>query len=178
MGRAAGASAEMAAEDEEEISMQGIRPCLTYSDQAEEAINLYVSVFKNSRVVSVVRSDGSGPIPAGRLMHATFELDGREYTAFDGGPTFTFSEGFSMVVTCDTQEEIDEVWARLTERGEAGRCGWLKDPFGVSWQIVPSVLGEMMTDSKSGSPEKVMAALLNMGKLDIAALAHAYRSGS
>jgi predicted 3-demethylubiquinone-9 3-methyltransferase (glyoxalase superfamily) len=173
-----GASADLTAENKEESVMQGIRPCLTFADQAEEAINLYVSVFKNSKVVDIVRSDGSGPIPAGRLMHATFELDGREYTAFDGGPTFTFSEGFSMVVTCDTQEEIDEVWARLSELGEAGRCGWLKDPYGVSWQIVPSALGEMMTDSKSGSPERAMAALLTMGKLDIAALRHAYRSGS
>jgi predicted 3-demethylubiquinone-9 3-methyltransferase (glyoxalase superfamily) len=165
-------------DNNKERQMQGIRPCLTFADQAEEAINLYVSVFKNSRVVSIVRSDGSGPIPEGKLMHATFELDGREYTAFDGGPTFTFSEGFSMVVTCDTQEEIDGVWAGLTEHGEPGRCGWLKDPFGVSWQIVPGALGEMMTDAKSGSPEKVMAALLKMGKLDIATLKHAYRSGS
>lgn len=158
--------------------MQAIRPCLTYAGEAEEAINLYVSVFKNSKVLNMVRSDGSGPIPAGKLMHATFELDGREYTAFDGGPTFTFSEGFSMVVTCDTQQEIDHVWARLTERGEPGRCGWLKDPFGLSWQVVRSALGTMMTDSRSGSPEKVMAALLQMGKLDIAALEQAYRSGS
>ncbi len=158
--------------------MQAIRPCLTYAGEAEEAINLYVSVFKNSKVLNMVRSDGSGPIPAGKLMHATFELDGSEYTAFDGGPTFNFSEGFSMVVTCDTQQEIDHVWARLTEGGEPGRCGWLRDPFGLSWQVVPSALGTMMTDSRSGSPEKVMAALLQMGKLDIAALEQAYRSGS
>ncbi len=158
--------------------MQGIRPCLTYDGQAEEAINLYVSVFKNSKVVSMIRSDGNGPIPEGKVMHATFELDGREYTAFDGGPTFTFSEGFSMVATCDTQQEIDEIWAQLTERGEAGRCGWLKDPFGVSWQIIPAALGEMMTNPNSGNPEKVMAALLEMGKLDIATLRRAYGSGS
>jgi len=168
----------MAAENQEGRQMQGITPCLVYADQAEEAINLYVSVFRNSRVVSMVRSDGSGPIPAGKLMHATFELDGREYTAFDGGSTFTFSEGFSVVAASETQQEIDEVWASLTEHGEAGRCGWLKDPFGVSWQIVPAALGDMMQDSKSGNPANVMAALLEMGKLDIATLKHAYGSGS
>ena len=101
-----------------------------------------------------------------------------EYTAFDGGPSFTFSEGFSMVVTCDTQKEIDEIWTRFTEHGEPGRCGWLKDPFGVSWQIVPAALGEMMMDGESGSPEKMMAALMTMDKLDIAALEQAYRSAS
>jgi predicted 3-demethylubiquinone-9 3-methyltransferase (glyoxalase superfamily) len=158
--------------------MQGIRPCLTYAGQAEDAINLYVSVFKNSKVTSIVRSDGNGPIPEGRLMHAVFELDGREYTAFDGGPTFTFAEGFSLVATCDTQEEIDEIWARLTEHGEAGRCGWLKDPFGVSWQVVPAALGEMMQNPQSGDPRKLMTAMLQMGKLDIAALESAYRSVS
>lgn len=158
--------------------MQSIRPCLTFSGQAEEAINLYVSVFKNSKVVSMLRSDGTGPIPAGQLVHAAFELDGREYTAFDGGDTFHFSEGFSLVATCDTQAEVDEVWARLTENGKPGRCGWLTDPFGVSWQIVPARLGEMMQDAKSGNPQKVMEALLKMDKLDVAALERAYAGGA
>ena len=105
-------------------------------------------------------------------------LDGQEYTAFDGGPAFTFTEAFSFVATCESQEEIDEVWARLTEGGEEGPCGWLKDRFGVSWQVVPSALGQMMGDPKSGNPAKVMEALLKMRKLDLATLNQAYRSGS
>jgi predicted 3-demethylubiquinone-9 3-methyltransferase (glyoxalase superfamily) len=151
---------------------------LTFKERAEEAINFYVSLFGNSRVLSAMRSDGSSPIPKGQLLHATFQLDGQEYTAFDGGPSFSFTEAFSLVVTCETQEEIDEMWARLSEGGEEGPCGWLKDRFGVSWQIVPAALGQMMGDPESGNPGKVMEALLKMRKLDIAILKQAYRSGS
>jgi predicted 3-demethylubiquinone-9 3-methyltransferase (glyoxalase superfamily) len=162
-----------------EVQVRVIRTCLVFNDRAEEAVNFYVSLFKNSRVLSMVRSDGKGPIPEGRLVSATFELDGREFRAFDGGPSFSFSEGISMDVVCDTQDELDRVWERLTsEGGEEGPCGWLKDRFGVSWQIVPAALGEMMSDSKHGDPAKVMHALLKMRKLDIAALEQAYRSGS
>jgi predicted 3-demethylubiquinone-9 3-methyltransferase (glyoxalase superfamily) len=115
-------------------------------------------------------------LPKGTLLHGAFELDGREFTAMDGGPTFSFAEGTSLVVTCETQEELDTIWRRLTENGgEPGRCGWLKDRFGLSWQVVPRVLGEMMGDSKSGNSAKVMEALLKMDKLDIAALQRAYR---
>lgn len=156
-----------------------IRPCLVFNEKGEEAVKLYVSVFKNSKVLSMQISDGNGPIPEGKLLNATFQLDGREYTAFDGGPTFTFSEGFSLMVTCETQDEIDRYWTRLTEGGgEEGPCGWLKDRFGVSWQIIPSVLGQMLTDSKSGNSAAAVEAMLKMKKLDIAALQHAYRGGS
>ena len=158
--------------------VQTVRPCLTFKEKAEEAINFYVSMFKNSKVVSLLRSDGSGPLPKGRLLHATFLLDGQEYTAFDGGPSFSFTEAFSLVVTCETQEEIDEMWARLSQGGEEGPCGWLKDRFGVSWQVVPADLGKMMGDPESGNPGKVMEALLKMRKLDLATLRHAYGSGS
>lgn len=168
------ASAETAAAGGKRIQAESVRPCLTFEDRAEEAVNLYVSLFANSRVVSLVRSDGSGPIPAGKLLHASFELDGREYTAFDGGPAFSFSEGISLVATCNTQEELDEVWARLAAGGEEGPCGWLKDRFGVSWQVVPAALGEMMSDPKSGNSAAVMQALLKMGKIDIATLRKAY----
>ena len=122
-----------------------------------------------------MRSEG-GPIAKGKVLHATFELDGREFTAMDGGPSFSFTEGFSLVATCETQQELDEIWRRLSEDGgEEGPCGWLKDRFGVSWQVLPRALGEMMGDPRSGNPGKVMEALLKMGKIDIAALEQAYR---
>jgi predicted 3-demethylubiquinone-9 3-methyltransferase (glyoxalase superfamily) len=160
------------------VKVQSVRPCLTFKDGAEAAINFYVSLFPNSRVLSLLKSDGNGPLPEGSVLHASFLLDGQEYTAFDGGPSFSFTEAFSFVATCETQEEIDEVWARLTDGGEDGPCGWLKDRFGVSWQVVPSALGQMMGDPKSGNPAKVMEALLKMRKLDLATLKQAYRSGS
>jgi predicted 3-demethylubiquinone-9 3-methyltransferase (glyoxalase superfamily) len=160
------------------VQVQSVRPSLTFKEGTEEAVNFYVSLFPNSKVLSLLRSDGKGPLPEGSVLHASFELDGQEYTAFDGGPSFTFTEAFSFVATCETQEEIDEVWARLTEGGEEGPCGWLKDRFGVSWQVVPAALGQMMGDPKSGNPAKVMEALLKMRKLDLATLKQAYRSGS
>ncbi len=172
------AGSEIATASHKETHVQGITPCLTFNDRAEEAVDFYVSLFRNSRVLSIMRSDGNGPIPEGRLLHASFQLDGREYTAFDGGPSFSFTEGISLVVTCDTQEEIDELWSRLSEGGEAGPCGWLKDRFGVSWQVVPAALGEMMGDPASGNSAKVMEALLQMHKIDIATLRHAYGNGS
>jgi predicted 3-demethylubiquinone-9 3-methyltransferase (glyoxalase superfamily) len=159
--------------------MQATRPCLVFSDRGEEAINLYVSVVPNSRILSMQRSDGKGPIPEGKLMNATFELDGHEYTAFDGGPHFSFSEAFSLMVTCDTQQEIDELWTRLMEGGgEESMCGWLKDRFGVSWQVIPASLGRMLTDSASGNVAKATEAMLQMRKLDVAALERAYASAS
>ena len=160
------------------LQVQSVRPSLTFKDRTEEAVNFYVSLFPNSKVLSLLKSDGNGPLPEGSVLHATFQLDGQEYTAFDGGPSFAFTEAFSFVATCETQEEIDEVWARLTEGGEEGPCGWLKDRFGVSWQVVPTALGELMGDPKSGNPAKVMEALLRMRKLDLATLKQAYRGGS
>lgn len=165
--------------NKQKTHVQGPTPCLVFADRAEEAVNFYVSLFDNSRVVSVVRSDGQGPMREGPLMHAVFELDGREYTAFDGGPSFSFTDGISLAVTCDTQEEIDRLWARLTaDGGEEGPCGWLKDRFGVSWQVVPAALGAMLSDSAHGNTGKAMEAMLKMKKLDIATLRQAYGSGS
>ena len=160
------------------IQVQSVRPCLTFKSGAEEAVNFYVSLFPNSKVLSLLRAEANGPLPEGSVLHASFQLEGQEYTAFDGGQAFTFTEAFSFVATCETQEDLDAVWARLTEGGEEGPCGWLKDRFGVSWQVVPSALGQMMGDPKSGNPAKVMEALLKMRKLDIATLKQAYRSGA
>jgi len=158
--------------------VHSITPVLTFKDRTEEAVNLYVSLFQNSRVVNMVRSDG-GLVAAGQVMFATFELDGRPYNAFDGGGTFSFSEGFSMMVTCATQNEIDRLWERLTEDGgEPGRCGWLKDRFGLSWQIVPGELGEMLGNPAGGNTKKAGEAMMTMNKLDIAALRAAYSSTS
>jgi predicted 3-demethylubiquinone-9 3-methyltransferase (glyoxalase superfamily) len=159
----------------EEQQMSSVTPSLTFKDHAEDAVKLYTSVIKNSKINSIMRSDGVG-VPKGNVLHASFELDGREFTAMDGGPSFSFTEGFSMVATCDTQEELDRVWNKLSSGGgQEGRCGWLTDPFGVSWQVIPRALGEMMGDSKSGNPGKVMEALLKMNKLDIATLKAAYK---
>lgn len=159
------------------VRVQSITPVLTFKDRTEEAVNLYVSLFPNSRIVDVVRSDG-GLIPAGQVMSATFELDGHPYNAFDGGGSFSFSEGFSIMVTCGTQNEIDRLWDRLTENGgEPGRCGWLKDRFGLSWQIIPADLGEMLSNPAGGNTQKAGEAMMKMDKLDIAALRAAYTSG-
>ena len=160
------------------VKVQNVRPSLTFKEGTEEAVNFYVSLFPNSKVVSLLRATAGGPLPEGSVLHASFMLDGQEYTAFDGGPSFSFTEAFSFVATCETQDEIDEVWARLTDGGEEGPCGWLKDRWGVSWQVVPTALGQMMSDPKSGNPAKVMEALLKMRKLDLATLEQAYRSGA
>ena len=149
---------------------------LTFTDRAEEAVHRYVSVFKNSRIVSLVRSQTEGPIAKGKVLNATFELDGQRFMAMDGGPSFSFSQGTSLFVNCETQQEIDRLWEKLSEGGEKQPCGWLKDEFGVSWQIVPTVLGEMMGDPKSGNSGKVMEALLQMSKIDIKRLQQAYAS--
>ncbi len=154
-----------------------VRPCLTFVDRAEEAVNLYVSIFPNSKISSLTRvEDDGGPIPKGKLLSAIFELDGREFRAFDGGETFTFSEGISLDVTCQTQAELDKYWNALTaDGGEEGPCGWLKDRFGVSWQIVPEQLGQMLSDPESGNSEAALQAMLKMKKLNIAELEKAYR---
>lgn len=153
---------------------QKITTFLTYNNCAEEAVNLYVSVFKNSKIISMVRMEEDGPIPKGKVLGATFELEGQQFMALDGGPYFKFAQGFSLFVSCETQEEIDDLWEKLSKGGEKMPCGWLRDKFGVSWQIIPSVLGEMLGDRESGNSQKVMEAMLKMGKMDIKALKKAY----
>ncbi len=154
-----------------------IRPCLTFKDRAEEAVKFYVSIFPNSKIteLSRVETDG-GPIPKGKLLSAVFELDGREFRAFDGGENFTFSQGISLDVTCKTQDEVDRYWNALTSGGgEEVACGWLVDRFGVSWQIIPEQLGRMLSDPESGNAEACLNAMMRMKKLDIAELERAYK---
>jgi predicted 3-demethylubiquinone-9 3-methyltransferase (glyoxalase superfamily) len=155
-----------------------IRPCIVYKDGCEEAIKFYVSLFPNSRIVSLTKSGTDGPIAKGKVLGAVFQLDGREYMSFDGGETFNFTEGVSLMVTCKTQEEVDRYWSALTANGgEEGPCGWLKDRFGLSWQIVPEALTQMLSDPQSGDSQAALEAMLKMKKLDIATLQRAY-SGS
>ena len=156
--------------------MQKITTFLTYDSQAEEAANLYVSVFKNSKVVDVTRYGEGAPLPKGSAMSVTFVLDGQEYYALNGGPHFTFSEGISLFVTCETQEEVDYFWEKLSEGADPGaqQCGWLKDRFGVSWQIIPTALGQLLGDKDPRKAQNVMQAMLQMKKIDIAGLRRAY----
>lgn len=157
-----------------------IRPCIVYNDRTEEAVNFYVKLFPDSRIIEIQRSEEEGgPFAKGKVMGATFVLDGREYLAFDGGPTFNFSEGVSLMVTCKSQEEVDRYWNALTaDGGEEGPCGWLKDRFGLSWQIVPEVMLQMFSDDKSGNSQAAVQAMLKMKKLDIAELERAYRGSA
>jgi len=157
--------------------MQKITTFLTFQDRAEEAVNLYVSLFKNSKILSMVRMGGEGPGGKGALRHASFQLDGQEYMAMDGGSYFSFGQGTSMFVNCETQEEVDELWEKLSEGGEKQRCGWLKDKYGVSWQIIPSALGELMQDKDPEKSKRVLDAMLKMDKIDIKTLKQAYEQG-
>jgi len=150
--------------------MQTISPFLWFDDQAEEAAEFYVSVFPNSRILGVSRYGEGAPRPAGTAMSVTFVLDGLELQALNGGPEFHFTEAISFFVKAETQDEIDRLWARLTEGGEPGRCGWLKDRYGLSWQIVPPVLFELLGDPDPAASSRAMQAMLGMSKLDIAAL--------
>jgi predicted 3-demethylubiquinone-9 3-methyltransferase (glyoxalase superfamily) len=149
---------------------------LTYDGQAEEAVDLYTSVFPNSRITSTRRYGEAGPGEEGSLMTATFELDGQEFMALNGGPSFTFGQGFSLFVDCETQEEVDQLWEKLSEGGEKGQCGWLTDKFGVSWQIIPRVLGELLGDEDPEKANRVMNAMLQMNKIEIDGLRRAYES--
>jgi predicted 3-demethylubiquinone-9 3-methyltransferase (glyoxalase superfamily) len=153
---------------------QKITPYLWFDGCAEEAMNFYISIFKNSKCVSVTRYGDGMPFPAGTVMSATFLLHGQEFMALNGGPQFKFTEAISLFVKCDTQEEIDDYWQKLAEGGEIQMCGWLKDKFGLSWQIIPSFLGEMLQDKEPAKSERVMDAVLRMRKLDIKALKQAY----
>lgn len=147
--------------------MQRITTFLTFDDQAEEAVELYTSLFPNSRVTSTRRYGDAGPGPKGSLMTAAFELDGQEFIALNGGPSFSFAQGISLFVNCDSQDEVDELWEKLSDGGEKGPCGWLTDRFGVSWQIIPRALGELLDDPDSAKANRVMAAMLKMEKIEI-----------
>jgi predicted 3-demethylubiquinone-9 3-methyltransferase (glyoxalase superfamily) len=154
--------------------MQKITPFLWFDDKAEEAVDFYTSIFKNSKTISISRYGDAGPGPKGAVMVAKFQIEGQEFMALNGGPTFTFSPAISFVVNCKTQEEVDELWEKLSEGGAKSQCGWLTDKFGLSWQIVPTVLGELMQDKDPVKTNRVMAALLQMTKLDIEGLRKAY----
>ena len=153
-----------------------IRPCIVYADHCDEALEFYVSIFPNSKVLSIQRAEAdNGPVTKGQVLGATFQLDGREYLAFDGGPTFKFTEGFSLMVNCKTQEEVDRYWTKLTQGGgEEGPCGWLKDKYGLSWQVVPTALMELLNDPDRAKAQRVMSAMLQMGKIEIEPLRRAY----
>jgi predicted 3-demethylubiquinone-9 3-methyltransferase (glyoxalase superfamily) len=144
--------------------MQKITPCLWFDTEGEEAAKFYTSVFKNSRILDVSRYGEAGPRPAGTVMVVTFELEGQEFLALNGGPEFKFNEAVSFQVNCETQQEVDEFWDILTDGGEAGPCGWLKDKFGVSWQIIPTALNELLSDPDPEKSQRAMKAMLQMGR--------------
>ena len=147
--------------------MQKITPCLWFDTEGEDAARLYTSVFPNSKIVDVARYGSAGPRPEGTVMTVSFELDGQEFVALNGGPEFTFSEAISFQVSCEGQDEVDAYWSRLSEGGEEGPCGWLKDKFGVSWQIVPTALPRLLSDPDRDKSQRVMAAMLGMKKIQI-----------
>lgn len=160
--------------------MQKITPHLWFNNDAEEAVKFYTSVFKNSKITDIARYGEAGAKASGRpqgtVMTVTFELEGQQFMALNGGPVFTFSPAISFMVNCETQQEVDELWEKLSEGGERGQCGWLKDKFGVSWQIVPTVLGHLMQDKDARKTERVMRALLQMTRIDIRGLRSAYEN--
>ncbi|MEP7339650.1 MAG: VOC family protein [Acidobacteriota bacterium] len=149
--------------------MQKITPFLWFDGKAEEAMNYYISIFKNSKVLSVNRAGEGGPV-----ISVTVELDGQQFQALNGGPQFKFTEAISFFVDCETQEEVDELWEKLSAGGEKSRCGWLKDKYGLSWQIIPSVLGKLLQDKDPAKTQRVMQAMMLMSKIDIKTLQLAY----
>jgi predicted 3-demethylubiquinone-9 3-methyltransferase (glyoxalase superfamily) len=153
--------------------MDAITPCLWFDTEAEEAAQFYTSVFPNSRIVHVSHYGSAGPRPAGMVMEVEFELNGRSFLALNGGPDFAFSEAISLQADCKDQDEVDRLWVTLSEGGEEGPCGWLKDRYGLSWQIVPSVMYELIADPDPERAQRTIAAMLQMGKLDIAELERA-----
>ena len=154
--------------------MQKITPFLWFDGKAEEAMNFYVSIFKNSKVGRVTRYGDAGPGPKGSVMSASFELEGQEFFALNGGPQFQFTPAISFFVNCETQQEVDELWEKLSAGGEKNRCGWLRDKYGLSWQIIPTALGEMLGDKDPTKANRVMKAMLQMDKIDIKALKRAH----
>lgn len=153
--------------------MPTITPFLWFNDNAEDAANFYASIFKNSKVMNVSRYGEGSPFPAGTAMIVNFQLDGRDYMALNGGPEFKFTEAFSLFVSVETQEEVDDLWQKLSAGGEEVQCGWLKDKFGLSWQIVPRVLIELVQDPDREKSKRVMQAMMQMTKIDIAGLQRA-----
>ncbi len=147
--------------------MQTITPCLWFDTQGEEAARFYTSIFPNSRIVEISRYGEAGPREAGTVLTVEFELDGRRFTALNGGPQYTFSEAISFQISCKDQQEVDEYWSKLTDGGEEGPCGWLKDRFGVSWQVVPTALPKLLGDPDKEKAQRVMAAMLKMRKIEI-----------
>ena len=154
--------------------MQRITPFLWFDSQAEEAMNFYVSIFKNSKVGHVTRYGDAGPGPKGTVMSATFQLEGQDFMALNGGPHFHFTPAISMFVNCETQEEVDALWEKLSAGGKKDRCGWLTDKFGLSWQIIPSALGRLTGDKNPAKANSVMKAMLQMSKIDVKLLQEAY----
>jgi predicted 3-demethylubiquinone-9 3-methyltransferase (glyoxalase superfamily) len=153
--------------------MKEIVPCLWFDTEGEEAAEFYTSVFPNSKILDVSRYGEAGPRPAGTVMTVNFELNGQEFLALNGGPDFTFSEAISFQIFCEDQDEVDRYWAALSEGGEEGPCGWLKDRFGLSWQIVPTRLSELLSDPDPERSQRAMKAMLGMKKIDIAELERA-----
>jgi predicted 3-demethylubiquinone-9 3-methyltransferase (glyoxalase superfamily) len=155
--------------------MYRITPFLWFDQQAEEAANLYVSIFKDSKILSVARYGKAGPGPEGSVMIVNFQIEGLKFIALNGGPLFKFTEAISFSIDCQTQEEVDHYWSKLTAGGgQESQCGWLKDKFGLSWQVVPTILGQLLADKDPKKSQRVMQAMLQMKKIDIAALQRAY----
>jgi predicted 3-demethylubiquinone-9 3-methyltransferase (glyoxalase superfamily) len=157
--------------------MPEITPCLWFDTEGEAAATFYTSVFPNSKIVEVVRYGSAGPRPEGTVMTVSFELDGQKFVALNGGPDFTFSEAISFQVSCKDQDEVDRSWSTLSDGGEQGPCGWLKDKFGLSWQIVPTALPELLADPNPAKAQRVMEAMLKMKKIEIDALERAAQAG-
>ena len=157
--------------------MQKITPFLWFDGKAEEAMNFYTSIFKHARVGDVTRYGDAGPGPKGSVMSATFELEGQEFIALNGGPMFSFTPAISFFVKCETQGEVDELWAKLSAGGRTNQCGWLQDKYGLSWQIVPTILGKLLQDKNAEKSKRVMQAMLKMTKLDIGLLQQASDQG-
>ena len=157
--------------------MEKITPCLWFEKNADEAVNFYTSVFRNAKILEKAYYSDAGPLPKGSLLTATFVLDGQEFMILNGGPYTTFTPAISFVKYCENQEEVDWYWDRLSEGGDTEQCGWLKDKYGVSWQIVPTILGELLKDKDAAKAARVMQAMLQMVKIDIEELERAYQSG-
>ena len=154
--------------------MQKITPFLWFDNNAEEAMKFYTSIFKNSKIMNVSRYGEAGPGPKGTVMVGSFQIEGQEFMALNGGPQFKFTEAISFVVNCETQQEVDELWNKLSAGGHKDRCGWLQDKYGLSWQIIPTALGKMLQDKNPRKAQNVMKAMLQMDKIDIAKLKQAY----